>query len=80
MIISAHTAPAVIFNTLHASGGTVNNVNGNMDQVNNHYYGVPAATPVNPMHSFAQFNDAPVDRISPCSMGDGEDMQLTVSA
>ncbi|KZP10487.1 TPR-like protein [Athelia psychrophila] len=51
-----------------------------MDQVNNHYYGAPAATPANPVHSLAPFNDAPVDRISPCFMGRDEDMQAIASA
>ncbi|KZP05102.1 TPR-like protein [Athelia psychrophila] len=69
--------PNVTFNMPYISGGTVNNVNGNIEsQINNTYHGVPP----NPTHSVASFNDAPVDRISPCFMGREEDMHAITSA
>ncbi|KZP28362.1 hypothetical protein FIBSPDRAFT_817223 [Athelia psychrophila] len=69
--------PDVIFNTSHTSGSTVFNANGNIDNhVHNNYYGVPAAASFNPMHPRAPFNDAPVDRISPCFVGRDEELQL----
>ncbi|KZP05613.1 hypothetical protein FIBSPDRAFT_967120 [Athelia psychrophila] len=73
--------PDLSYNTSYTSGGTVNNTNGNMDnQVNIHYYGVPPTASVNPMHSLAPFNDAPVDRISSCFMGREDDFQAITSA
>ncbi|KZP29730.1 TPR-like protein [Athelia psychrophila] len=69
--------PDVIFNTSHTSGSTVFNANGNIDNhVHNNYYGVPATATFNPMHPRAPFNDAPVDRISPCFVGRDEELQL----
>ncbi|KZP23869.1 TPR-like protein [Athelia psychrophila] len=77
----ASSIPDLSYNTSHTSGGTVNNVNGNMvNQVNNHYYAVPPTAPINRMHSLAPFNDAPVDRISSFFMGREGDMTAIASA
>ncbi|KZP28368.1 TPR-like protein [Athelia psychrophila] len=78
--------PDATFNTLHTSSGTVINVNGNIgnigniDNVGNHvhynYYGVPPVASFDPLHPRSPFNDAPVDRISPCFVGRDEELQL----
>ncbi|KZP22624.1 TPR-like protein [Athelia psychrophila] len=67
-------------NTSYTSGGTVNNVNGNIQsQVNNHYQGHPPVASSNLIHPLAPFNDAPVDRISSSFMGRYEDLQAIAS-
>ncbi|KZP23874.1 hypothetical protein FIBSPDRAFT_785592, partial [Athelia psychrophila] len=48
--------------------------------MDNHYYAVPPTAPVDPMHSLAPFNDAPVDRISSFFMGREGDMAAIASA
>ncbi|KZP20022.1 TPR-like protein [Athelia psychrophila] len=74
---SAPSIPDATFNTLHTSGGTIINANTNVDnRVHYNYYGVPPATSFNPIHPRAPFNDAPVDRISPCFVGRDEELQL----
>ncbi|KZP03768.1 TPR-like protein [Athelia psychrophila] len=74
--------PNATFNTPYTSGGTVNNVNGNIQNqvLNHHYHGAPPVTALNPMHSLSPFNDAPVDRISPCFMGREDDIQAIANA
>ncbi|KZP28366.1 TPR-like protein [Athelia psychrophila] len=75
--------PDATFNTLHTSGGTVINTNGNIDNIDNidnrvhyHYYGAPPVVSFDPLHPHSPFNDAPVDRISPCFVGRDEELQL----
>ncbi|KZP26557.1 TPR-like protein [Athelia psychrophila] len=61
--------------TSSISGGTVNNVNGDLhnNSVNHNYYGISSVAPPNPASqpppSLPPFNDAPIDRISSCFTG-----------
>ncbi|KZP23850.1 TPR-like protein [Athelia psychrophila] len=74
--------PNAIFNTPYTSGGTVNNINGNIQNqvLNHHYHEAPPIAAFNPMHSLSPFDDAPVDRISPCFMGRDGDIHAIASA
>ncbi|KZP20032.1 hypothetical protein FIBSPDRAFT_710854, partial [Athelia psychrophila] len=70
--------PDTTFNTWHTqAGGIVNNAYGNIDHhVHNNYYEIPAAASFNSTRPRASFNDAPVDRISPCFVDRDGELQL----
>ncbi|KZP22336.1 TPR-like protein [Athelia psychrophila] len=68
--------PNTSYNTSNISGGTINNVNrdfNNIHQQVNHYYSNPSLSSLNPASqsspSLPPFNDAPIDRISSCFTG-----------
>ncbi|KZP22329.1 hypothetical protein FIBSPDRAFT_931136 [Athelia psychrophila] len=68
--------PNTRYNTSNISGGTINNVNrdfNNIHQQVNHYYSDPSLSSLNPASqsspSLPPFNDAPIDRISSCFTG-----------
>ncbi|KZP26551.1 TPR-like protein [Athelia psychrophila] len=72
-----------IYNTSQISGGTVNNVNGDLhdNSVSHNYYGVTPAASSNPASGppsppLAPFNDAPVDRISSCFTGRESELEV----
>ncbi|KZP22344.1 TPR-like protein [Athelia psychrophila] len=73
--------PNTGYNTSNISGGTINNVNGDLHNINNqvnHYHSVHPLSSVNPASqsspSLPPFNDAPIDRISSCFTGRESDL------
>ncbi|KZP24758.1 TPR-like protein [Athelia psychrophila] len=74
--------PHTIYNTSNISGGTVNNVSGDL-HTNNYYASHPAVS-INPASQTAQylppFNDAPIDRISSCFTGREPELEFISSS
>ncbi|KZP22291.1 TPR-like protein [Athelia psychrophila] len=80
--------PNATYITSSISGGTVNNVNGDLHNINNsvnhNYYGISSVTSINPaskpLPPIPPFNDAPIDRISSCFTGRESELDfITIS-
>ncbi|KZP21724.1 TPR-like protein [Athelia psychrophila] len=82
--------PNTIYNTSNISGGTVNNIHGDLhhiiNPVNYNYYGSSSSAPSNPASQppppppLPPFNDAPIDRISSCFTGRVSELEFISSS